>query len=48
MHKVLELHFHTFKVGSKWLWRWGWDRVNDRLLAVDLGPIGIAVKLIDK
>lgn len=45
-HRIVELHFHTFKVGNEWLWRWGWDLINHRLFAVDLGPVGIALKLI--
>lgn len=44
MHRVVEFHFHTFKVGSKRLWLWGWDRLPNGLLAVDLGPIAIGIR----
>ncbi|KKL91146.1 hypothetical protein LCGC14_1897660 [marine sediment metagenome] len=43
MHRVFEFHFHTFRVGGKLLWRWGWDRLKNGV-AVDLGPVGLAIK----
>lgn len=44
MHRVVELHFHTFKIGGRRLWLWGWDRLKNGMVAVDLGPVAVAFK----